>query len=79
MLAGPTGQSDMLAPTAESRRELTTAADDCVSSFAKALGGWPRLLLCIVKRERCARSCSGAVGAQTSGLYPAVALTALAH
>jgi hypothetical protein len=28
------GPSDMLAPTAETRRELTTAADDCVSSRA---------------------------------------------
>ena len=34
VLAGRTGQSDMLAPTAETRRELSTAADDCVSSEA---------------------------------------------
>jgi hypothetical protein len=32
VLAGRTGPSDMLAPTAETRRELSTAADDCVSS-----------------------------------------------
>jgi hypothetical protein len=34
VLAGRTGPSDMLAPTAESRRELSTAVDDCVSSQA---------------------------------------------
>ena len=47
MLAGRTGPSDMLAPTAETRRELRTATDDYVSSkggvcdcrsFALAIG-----------------------------------------
>jgi hypothetical protein len=36
VLAGRTGPLDMLAPTAETRRELTTAADACVSSVASA-------------------------------------------
>jgi hypothetical protein len=34
VLAGRTALSDVLAPTAETRRELSTAADDCVSSRA---------------------------------------------
>jgi hypothetical protein len=32
VLAGRAGPSDLLAPTAETRRELSTAADDCASS-----------------------------------------------
>jgi hypothetical protein len=59
-LAGRTGPSDMLAPTPETRRELSTAADDCVSSHAVVRGRQRLVPACRHERARtshCLGSC----------------------
>ena len=51
--AGRTGPSNMLAPTAETRRELSTAADDCVSSLTGVPSASPGTTAYNAKRECC--------------------------
>ena len=56
VLAGRTGPSNMLAPTAEIRRELSTAADDCVAaSNAGVLRVGPDAPLLACERARASR------------------------